>query len=42
VLAEVRLVGESAPLRDVAQGRIGLQHVSRSQFQATPDHEGVR
>jgi hypothetical protein len=41
VLGQVRLVGESASQRNVAQGRIRLQHVSRGQFQATPDHEGV-
>jgi hypothetical protein len=41
VLAQVRLIGESASQRNVAQGRIRLQHVSRGQLQATPDHESV-
>jgi hypothetical protein len=35
------LIGESASLRNVAQGRIRLQHVFRGQLQATPDHESV-
>jgi hypothetical protein len=41
VLAQVRLVGKSASQCNVAQGRIRLQHVSRGQLHATPDHESV-
>jgi hypothetical protein len=39
--AQVWLVGESALLRYVAQGRLSLQHVLSRQLDATPDHEGV-
>jgi hypothetical protein len=41
-LAQVRLVGEAAPQRNVTQGRIGRQHVLNGQFDATSHNEGVR
>src|ERR1700689_3070680 len=41
-LAQVRLVGEAAPQRDVTQGRIGRQHVLSGEFHATSNDEGVR
>jgi hypothetical protein len=40
--AEVWLVGESASQRDVAQGRVSLQHVLSGQLDAAPDHESAR
>jgi hypothetical protein len=42
VLAQVRLVREAAPQRDVAQRSLSLQHVLSRQLQATLDHERVR
>jgi hypothetical protein len=42
VLAQVWLVGESAPQRYVNQGRFGLQHALSRQFDALSDHEGIR
>jgi hypothetical protein len=42
VLAQVRLVGEAGPQRNVTQGRIRLQHVSGGQFHATSHDERVR
>ena len=42
VLAQVRLVGEAAPQRDVAQGRIGRQHVLSGQFHAPSHDKSVR
>jgi hypothetical protein len=42
ILAQVRLVGEAAPQRDVTQGRIGRKHVSSGQFHATSHDERVR
>jgi hypothetical protein len=38
----MRLVGESASQRYVAQGRFGVQHVMSRQLDASPDHEGMR
>jgi hypothetical protein len=35
LLTQVRLVGEAARKRNVAQGRIGRQHVLSGQFHAT-------
>jgi hypothetical protein len=42
VLAQVRLVGEAAPQRNVTQGRIGRKHVLSGQFHATSNDERVR
>jgi hypothetical protein len=42
VLAQVRLVGEAAPQRNVTQGRIGGKHVLSGQFHATLHHESMR
>jgi hypothetical protein len=42
VLTQVRLIGEPALQRDIAQGRFSLQHVLSRQLDATPDHEGMR
>ena len=42
VLAQVRLVAEAAPQRNVAQGRIGRKHVLGGQFQAASHDERVR
>jgi hypothetical protein len=42
VLAQVRLIGEPALQRDIAQGCFGLQHVLSRQLDAPPDHEGMR
>jgi hypothetical protein len=42
VLAQVRLVAEAAPQRDVTQGRIGREHVSSREFHATAHDESVR
>jgi hypothetical protein len=42
LVAEVRLVGETAPRRDVTQGRIGRKHVLSGQFHATSYDERVR
>jgi hypothetical protein len=42
VLAQVWLVGKSAPQRYITQGRFSLQHVLSRQLDATPDHEGMR
>jgi hypothetical protein len=42
VLAQVRLVGEAAPQRNVTQGRIGRKHVLSGKFHATPHQESVR
>ena len=42
VLAQVRLVGETAMKRNVAQARIGRQHVLSGQFHATSHQESVR
>jgi hypothetical protein len=42
VLAQVRLVGEAAPQRNVTQGRIGRKHVLSGQFHATSHDERVR
>jgi hypothetical protein len=42
MFAQVRLIGESAPQRNVTQASIGRQHVLRSQFHATPYQESVR
>jgi hypothetical protein len=41
VLAQVRLIGETAPKRNVAQGGVGRKHVLSSQFNATPHQENV-
>jgi hypothetical protein len=41
-LTQVRLVGESASARDIAQRSVRLQHVARGQLQATPYYESVR
>ena len=41
LLAQMRLVRESASKCNIAQGHISLKHVLRSQFDATPDHKGV-
>jgi len=38
VLAQMRLVGEAAPQRNVAQGRIGVKHALSGQFHA-PSHD---
>jgi predicted nucleic acid-binding Zn-ribbon protein len=38
----MRLIHESTPQRNLAQGHIGLKHGCGSQFDATPDHEGMR
>jgi hypothetical protein len=37
----MRLIYKSASQRNVAQRHIGLKHVLGSQFDATPDYEGV-
>jgi hypothetical protein len=42
VLAQVRLVREAAPDRNVAEGSVGLKHVLSGQLHATPDHKSVR
>jgi hypothetical protein len=42
VLAEVRLIGEAAPDRDIAQGSVGLKHVLSGQLHPAPDHKSVR
>jgi hypothetical protein len=42
MLAQVRLIGETAPRRNVTQGRIGRKHVLSGQFHATSYDEGVR
>ena len=42
VLAQVRVVGETAPQGNVAQGRIGGKHVLGGQFHAPPHDESVR
>jgi hypothetical protein len=42
LLAQVRLVGEAAPQRNVTQGRIGREHVLSGQFHATAHEERVR
>ena len=42
LLAEVRLVAEAAPKRNVAQRLIGRQHVLSGQFHATSHDESVR
>ena len=42
MLAQVRLVREAAQQRDVAQGRIGRQHVVSGQFDATAHYESMR
>jgi hypothetical protein len=42
VLAQVRLVREAAPQRNVTQGRIGRKHVLSGQFHATLHDERVR
>jgi hypothetical protein len=42
VLAQVRLVGEAAPQRNVTQGRIGREHVLSCQLDATSHDERVR
>jgi hypothetical protein len=42
LLAQVRLVGETAPQRDISQGRIGRKHVSSRQFHAAAHDERVR
>jgi hypothetical protein len=41
VLAQMRLIHKSTSKRNVTQRHIGLQHVPSSQFDATPDYEGV-
>ena len=41
MFAQVRLVGEAAAQRDVAQARAGLKHVLSRQLQAALDHERV-
>ncbi|SRR6266481_2978207 len=41
VLAQMRLIHKSTSKRNVAQRHIGLKHVLRSEFDATPDHKGV-
>jgi len=38
----VRLVREAAPQRDIAQGRVGLEHVLSRQLDATVNHERMR
>jgi signal transduction histidine kinase/streptogramin lyase len=38
----MRLIYKSTGKRDVAQRHIGIKHVLSSQFDATPDHKGVR
>jgi len=42
VLAQVRLIGEAALQRNIAQGRFSLEHVLSRQLDAAADHEGVR
>jgi len=42
VFAQVRLVGEPAPQRNVTQGRIGRKHVLSGEFHATSHQENVR
>jgi len=42
VLAQVRLVGEAAPQRNVTQERIGRKHVLSGQIHATSHDERVR
>jgi hypothetical protein len=42
VLGQMRLVRESTSERNIAQGPVGLKHLLGSQFDATPDNEGVR
>jgi len=42
MVAQVCLVGETALRRDVAQGRIGREHVLSGQFHAASYDEGVR
>jgi hypothetical protein len=42
VLAQVRLVGEAAPQRNVTQGRIDGKHVLSGQFHTSSHDERVR
>ena len=42
LLAQVRLVGEAAPQRNVTQGRIGRKHVLRGQLHATSHQKNMR
>jgi hypothetical protein len=42
MLAQVRLIDETAARRDATQGRIGRKHVPSGQFYATSHDEGVR
>jgi hypothetical protein len=42
VLAQVRLVGEATPQRNVTQRRIGRKHVVGRQFDPTSHDESVR
>ena len=37
----MRVIDKSGSKRNVAQRHIGIEHVLGSQFDATPDHEGV-
>jgi hypothetical protein len=41
LLAQMRLIRESASKRNIAQGHIGLKHILGSQFDATSDHKGM-
>jgi hypothetical protein len=42
VLAQVRLVTEPTPQRNIAQGRVGRQHALSGPFHATSHQESVR
>jgi hypothetical protein len=42
LLTQMRLIRKSASKRNIAQGHIGLQHILGSQFDATPNHKGMR